>query len=165
MKKFFTLILFSWASCFAQTLSSPDTADNHLKRETLTPREILIKAFTGKFSPESCTSKTVYEYILDNEFLKGTFKGDGRLIATINIPLGSAKYFGFENGFHKIMFTTFQENVSNKSLSQAEILIETDFKIRRTISSKVNQAFAIKDGIVLSNGKKPLEMIKCESLN
>ena len=132
------------------------------KTDSLSPREILVKAMEGKYSPLNCDSKTVYEFNLENQTLKGVFKGDNKIIATMNIPIGSAKKISEENGVYRIGFQSFQENLSTKSSSSAEIVMESNFKVRRTIDSIVNQIPMIKEGVILSSNQKSLDLVKCD---
>ncbi len=84
-------------------------------------------------------------------------------MATIEIPLASAKFHGMEEGYYKLSYSSRQENFANKSVSEAEVLISTNFRVRRVLNSKVNGVVVIKNGIVLSNGQTSLEMVRCDS--
>lgn len=150
MKRFFlTAMLFS-LSCQAQT-------------DLGSPSDMLIKAVVGRFAPQNCDSKTQYEFHQVGNLIQGDIRGAGRLMATIEIPLASAKFHGMEEGYYKLSYSSRQENFANKSVSEAEVLISTNFRVRRVLNSKVNGVVVINNGIVLSNGQTSLEMVRCDS--
>lgn len=149
MKCFFLPVLLFSLSCHAQT-------------DLMSPSDMLIKAIVGKFAPQNCDSKTQYEFHQVGNSIQGDIRGAGRLMASIEIPLASAKFHGVDEGFYKLSYSSRQENFSNKSVSEAEVLISTNFKVRRVVNSKVNDVVVINNGIVLSSGQYSLDMVRCD---